>query len=97
MTKCKKVQFAAPIYPSLQLCAGGMSGKDSCQGDSGSGLFDATRGKKIKVKLVGVVSWGTSKCGISKPGVYVKVVTYLDWILNSLGKWKIHLALHLLY
>ena len=87
MNQCQDVQFAAPIYPTLQLCAGGIPGKDSCSGDSGSGLFDMTRfGKRIKLKLVGIVSWGTTKCGISKPGVYTKLVPYLDWILNSLGK-----------
>ena len=78
-----------PIYPALQLCAGGIEGKDSCNGDSGSGMFDTTPAKKIKFKLVGVVSWGTKRCGISKPGVYVKVVAYTKWILDSLRKYKV--------
>ena len=75
-----------PIYPKLQLCAGGKKGEDSCAGDSGSGLIDViTNGSaKPRFKIVGVISWGTTKCGVGKPGVYVKVSAYLDWIMDNL-------------
>ena len=93
MTKCKEEMEdcvdCGPIYPNLQLCAGGVRGKDSCNGDSGSGMFDVvekSNTKKIKYKIVGIVSWGTIRCGVAKPGIYVKVSAYLDWILNSLSK-----------
>ena len=92
MTKCQKL-FAnseSPIYRKLQLCAGGVKGEDSCAGDSGSGMIDVVTNqstKMIKYNLVGIVSWGTSKCGTGKPGVYVKVAAYLDWIMSSLCKY----------
>ena len=89
---CKKefdCSGCGPIYPGLQLCAGGIKGQDSCSGDSGSGMFDTLRSKKTKFKLVGVVSWGTSRCGVQKPGVYVKVTAYTKWILDSLRKCKL--------
>lgn len=59
------------------LCAGAPNvqhpelGRDSCQGDSGGPLFEGNL-------ILGVVSWGEG-CG-EKPGAYMDVVYYLDWI-----------------
>lgn len=67
------------------LCAGTPE-KDSCEGDSGGPLMTRYYGA---IYQVGVVSWGMS-CGHEKyPGVYTKVRSYLDWILeNTKGaKW----------
>ena len=92
MKQCQKIFSEAknPIYPDIQICAGGIKGEDSCAGDSGSGLIDVsmTNGSRtIRYKIVGIVSWGTNKCGIGKPGVYVKVSAYLDWIMDNLCKY----------
>ena len=34
--------------------------------------------------LVGIVSYGTTKCGIGVPGVYTNVTHYLPWIRRNL-------------
>ena len=81
-----------PIYPKLQICAGGTMGKNSCGGDSWGGLFKQSAEGKLKgrYKLIGIVSWGGTNCGArGKPGVYVRVSAYLPWILDNLRK-KIH-------
>ena len=78
-----------------QLCAGGERGKDSCSGDSGSGLM---RRVTIPVKLggvaldeersqlIGAVSFGPSFCGTNNvPGVYARVNSYLNWILQTVA------------
>ncbi|XP_013184392.2 CLIP domain-containing serine protease HP8 isoform X2 [Amyelois transitella] len=67
-----------------QLCAGGVSGEDSCRGDSGGALM----GKVPSVNnwiAVGVVSYGPSPCGTPGwPGVYTRVGAYVDWILQKI-------------
>ena len=92
MKKCSNLKNEnpgfKPIYPELQICAGGIKGKDSCEADSGSALMkrDFISKKKYSFKLVGIVSWGLSYCGSDGyPGVYVKVAKYLPWILDNLG------------
>ena len=74
----------------LMFCAG-EEGKDSCQGDSGSGTVQDGL-------LVGLVSHGLG-CG-TQPGVYTDVRHHLPWIHDSMadsedkaleqdiGKWK---------
>ena len=73
-----------------QLCAGGETGKDSCSGDSGGGLFsdmnEGTDKIERKWEVVGIVSFGNSRCGSGTPGVYTKVSQYLDWIKETMNK-----------
>ncbi|AHH97898.1 serine protease [Kutzneria viridogrisea] len=58
------------------VCAGlDAGGKDSCQGDSGGPL--TTGGK-----LVGIVSWGDGCARAKTPGVYTRVINYLD-VINA--------------
>lgn len=62
---------------STMFCASGTNelGRptDSCQGDSGSGLFQNGR-------VVGITSWGRS-CALSGyPGVYTNVAVMLPWV-----------------
>ncbi|ODM99652.1 Plasma kallikrein [Orchesella cincta] len=66
---------AVPFYdPSAMLCAGSYRG--SCKGDSGGPLLD----KKTN-QLAGVVSYGVEFCTKpNKPGFYVRVSSYIDWI-----------------
>jgi secreted trypsin-like serine protease len=38
---------------------------------------------QIKKVQYGIVSFGT-QCGSSEPGIYAKVHSYLEWILNNM-------------
>ena len=41
--------------------------------------------KRGAYNLIGIVSWGYKLCGTKgHPGIYTKVVGYLDWILENL-------------
>nr|XP_055031994.1 hyaluronan-binding protein 2 [Misgurnus anguillicaudatus] len=60
------------------MCAGYMQGKiDSCQGDSGGPLVCQ---KDEKHYLHGIVSWGDSCGKKNKPGIYVRVNQFIDWL-----------------
>ncbi len=56
-------------------------GKDTCQGDSGGGLYimDQINGKN-KYVTSGVVSNGYGCAQVGWPGLYTRVSYYLDWI-----------------
>jgi len=79
------------ILGSSQICAGGVKGKDSCVGDSGSGLMRGlpdSSGDRVgdKWDLIGVVSFGPRLCGTEGvPGVYTRVNSYLEWILDTVN------------
>jgi len=69
------------VITEKQICAGGRWNKDSCIGDSGSGLM---RQVKDSWQLLGIVSFGPSLCGTPNvPGVYTRVNSYLPWILDT--------------
>lgn len=70
------------IDPTIQLCAGGESGKDSCSGDSGGPLW-INEANETSYQI-GLVSYGTRDCGVGEPGVYTKVTNYLPWIESKL-------------
>ncbi|KAK4882898.1 hypothetical protein RN001_006217 [Aquatica leii] len=65
-------------------CAGFEEGKiDACQGDSGGPLHVKSQGGIMNV--IGIVSWGRGCGRPGLPGIYTKVVNYLDWILEKLN------------
>ncbi|CAH0598196.1 unnamed protein product [Chrysodeixis includens] len=65
-----------------QLCAGGVSGKDACRGDSGGPLMYED-GRVTEV--VGIVSYGIQPCGKQEiPGVYSNVYEHLGWIKDTI-------------
>ncbi|XP_071428892.1 enteropeptidase isoform X4 [Pithys albifrons albifrons] len=78
----EKCQQQMPEYSITEnmICAGyDMGGIDSCQGDSGGPLTFEDGDKWF---LVGVTSFGY-KCALPKrPGVYVRVTMFVDWIKN---------------
>ncbi|XP_012780118.2 hepatocyte growth factor activator serine protease isoform X2 [Maylandia zebra] len=74
---CKKPEVYGNHVTSDMICAGINGCVDACQGDSGGPL---ACGRNDVSFLYGIVSWGEG-CGRSnKPGVYTKVVNYIDWI-----------------
>ena len=64
------------------LCAGGEEGKDSCEGDGGAPLVCDVGGRWT---VAGLVAWGVGCAEANRPGVYVNVASYVDWIQQETG------------
>ncbi|MDM7950369.1 serine protease [Hydrogenophaga sp.] len=62
--------------PPNVICAGALN-RDACRGDSGGPLYRRQGNSAI---LLGVVSFGDGCGRADKPGVYVAVHAYADWI-----------------
>ncbi|VDO97888.1 unnamed protein product [Soboliphyme baturini] len=77
-------KYGKKINDEVMICAGSpFGGKDACGRDSGGPLnaLDTTTYRWI---LYGVTSFG-EQCGLpDAPGVYTKVVPYLQWIRQTL-------------
>nr|XP_026494275.1 CLIP domain-containing serine protease 2-like isoform X1 [Vanessa tameamea] len=87
-TECQNIYNGSPEIYDTQLCAGGVPDKDSCGGDSGGPLLYPGKNKGVGVRYIqrGIVSYGSKRCGIGGyPGVYTRVVNYMDWILDNIS------------
>ncbi|KAL0993625.1 hypothetical protein UPYG_G00110730 [Umbra pygmaea] len=74
---------AYPLLTSGMLCAGLWEGGiDSCQGDSGGPLVCRSGGTFVQV---GIVSYGKGCALEGFPGVYTRVVRYMDFILDTVN------------
>ncbi|ALC41956.1 CG8738 [Drosophila busckii] len=62
------------------LCAGGIEGKDTCQGDGGSPLFCSLPGQANRYHLAGIVSWGIECAEKDIPAAYTNVPHLRSWI-----------------
>ncbi|XP_028285047.1 hepatocyte growth factor activator isoform X2 [Parambassis ranga] len=80
---CKKPEVYGNHVTHNMICAGLNGCVDACQGDSGGPLACAKNDVSF---LYGIISWGDG-CGRSgKPGVYTKVVNYIDWINSVINR-----------
>ncbi|XP_011358985.1 transmembrane protease serine 11B-like protein [Pteropus vampyrus] len=81
---CNSREAYDGLVQDTMLCAGYMQGNvDACQGDSGGPLV-YPNSRNIWY-LVGIVSWGV-ECGkINKPGVYMRVTAFRNWIASKTG------------
>lgn len=81
-TVCDKIYKDVHIeLGTSRICVGGESGKDSCPGDSGSPLMQQINDSlPPRWSQVGLVSLGPQNCGGKIPGIYVRLVAYIDWI-----------------
>ena len=82
-SKCDALDEFKTLNTTVHICAGGEPGVDSCNGDSGGPLLYQSIAKTPWFQ-VGVTSFGTSKCGIGKPGVYNRLSAFLPWIKENL-------------
>ncbi|GLV32012.1 uncharacterized protein CBL_07771 [Carabus blaptoides fortunei] len=82
--QCLDAGYQAKKVTENMFCAGYPQGKqDACQGDSG-GPLHVTNGAG-DMEIIGLVSWGRGCARPNFPGLYTKVVNYLDWISESLA------------
>uniref|UniRef100_UPI003AAB88B3 hepatocyte growth factor activator isoform X1 n=1 Tax=Centroberyx gerrardi TaxID=166262 RepID=UPI003AAB88B3 len=81
---CTKPEVYGNHVTADMICAGINHCVDACQGDSGGPLACAKHDVSF---LYGIISWGEGCGRTGKPGVYTKVVNYMDWI-NSVIKRK---------
>ncbi|KAM9335936.1 hepatocyte growth factor activator [Symphorus nematophorus] len=81
---CRKPEVYGNHVTADMFCAGLNGCVDACQGDSGGPLACA---KDDVSFLYGIISWGEGCGRVRKPGVYTKVVNYIDWI-NSVIRRK---------
>lgn len=81
---CKSEYPLEEVYET-NICAGfPTGGKDACTGDSGGPLFRIV--DKLPV-VVGVVSWGDGCGRAGKPGIYISVDAFSDWIRGILRQY----------
>ncbi|KAH8343162.1 hypothetical protein KR059_005796, partial [Drosophila kikkawai] len=83
-------QFVQELTPQVfhsisgMFCAGSMDESvDACEGDSGGPLVCSDDDGET---LYGLISWG-QHCGYkNRPGVYVRVNHYIDWIYEKINE-----------
>lgn len=79
------VDVEEKVIGEKQICAG-VIGKDSCSGDSGGPIMRLVKlpdQKSPQWFQEGVVSWGQD-CATDHPGIYTRVTSYMDWILENI-------------
>lgn len=81
---CQKPDVYGNYVTADMICAGLNSCVDACQGDSGGPLACARDDVSF---LYGIISWGDGCGRTNKPGVYTRVMNYMDWI-NSVIRRK---------
>ncbi|XP_063243651.1 phenoloxidase-activating factor 2-like isoform X2 [Bacillus rossius redtenbacheri] len=72
------------ILPESTICAG-TEGRDACDGDGGGPLVCERRGQWYQV---GIVSYGIGCGRPGTPGVYTRVATYHQWILDTVLRYR---------
>ncbi|KAH8808584.1 trypsin-like cysteine/serine peptidase domain-containing protein [Xylogone sp. PMI_703] len=76
-----RADYGTSAITNNMFCAGlTQGGKDSCSGDSGGPIIDASSGV-----LVGLVSWGQGCAEAGFPGVYTRLGNYVDFINANLA------------
>ncbi|XP_055909657.1 uncharacterized protein LOC129944326 [Eupeodes corollae] len=79
---CKLPHVYGNSVTEGMFCAGFLEeGVDACEGDSGGPFVCSDSDAET---LYGIISWG-QQCGhANKPGVYVKIEKYLNWIYEKI-------------
>ncbi|CAB3236955.1 unnamed protein product [Arctia plantaginis] len=67
------------ILQGSNICTSGANGRSTCQGDSGGPLAVTRSGHPV---LVGLTSFGSARgCQQGFPAVYVRVTSFISWII----------------
>ncbi|OWR52286.1 hypothetical protein KGM_211237 [Danaus plexippus plexippus] len=82
---CRAHFKVAPETEPNIICAGGIKGKDTCNGDSGGPLVKIeSENYEENWYMFGITSSGSKTCGREGvPGIYTRVTSYIDWILEN--------------
>ncbi|OWZ00792.1 Glucanase inhibitor protein, partial [Phytophthora megakarya] len=64
---------------NTMVCAGGVIGKDACDGDAGAPLIKERGPRDEGDIVIGLGSWGTA-CGVGYPTVFSRASSALEWI-----------------
>ncbi|CAF3069154.1 unnamed protein product [Rotaria socialis] len=82
---CNHVSPSTKKNWNTQLCCGDLNGeRDTCQGDSGGGLYTQRNLSNIlHYSVDGIVSYGERCASPMKPGIYTRVSNYIDWIQEN--------------
>ncbi|XP_063696247.1 phenoloxidase-activating factor 2-like isoform X2 [Culicoides brevitarsis] len=65
------------------VCAGGVPGTDTCEGDGGAPLHCPAQNNPKKFVQTGIVAWGIG-CNTDIPAVYANVASMRNWIDETL-------------
>ena len=82
---CDNVSPSTTKNWTTQICCGDLNGeRDACQGDSGGGLFvQQNLSSVLRYTIQGIVSYGEQCASPMKPGIYTRVLSYLQWIQEN--------------
>ncbi|XP_039254872.2 MAM and LDL-receptor class A domain-containing protein 1-like [Styela clava] len=80
--QCQATFWSIYTIHNSYVCAGGTGG-NSCRGDSGGPLLCK---RDDKFYLVGITSWGDTRCKTNIPGVYTRVQSYNKWMDKIMAK-----------
>lgn len=59
------------------------SGDDTCDGDSGGPLLARER-RERPMYVLGLVAFGTLRCGLGAPSAYTDVASFWEWIIANM-------------
>ncbi|KAL3285736.1 hypothetical protein HHI36_000263 [Cryptolaemus montrouzieri] len=80
---CKTSFPQADFNSKNYICGGGKPQEDTCGGDSGGPLMKILNlGDSPRMYLMGVISFGSTKCGVGKPGIFTALLYHFDWIMD---------------
>ncbi|XP_046679698.1 CLIP domain-containing serine protease 14D-like [Homalodisca vitripennis] len=85
---CPRGVTCRHVISDKQLCAGGIQGEGTCDGDSGGPLMMSDGLNPTTYYVVGITSYGMKKkdgsCVSGVPDVFTRVSEYIPWILDTI-------------